>query len=266
LHYISSWMVTVDLVDDLHVTRLDEGSISRYAIEWHDDAKQTTELDWRIQDDLTVKAHQAMERYTGRQLPVQLRLRKRTPVGGGLGGGSSDAAAMLRACNQLFDLDLDAAALCHVAASVGSDVPFLVQGGSAIVGGFGEHVEPCDLLPAFHAVLILPAYGCPTGAVYGRYDASGAGVLDESGVRAVVEGNTPFNDLAEPALDEAPELRALSSAIEATIARDLHVSGSGSTLFVICDTDLEATAIASAIEAQHGVPAIAVSPIALKTS
>ena len=264
LHPISSWMVTVNLLDDLHVTRLEDGSISRYAIEWHEQARQASDVDWRIQDDLAVQAHQALERYTARQLPVQLRMLKRIPVGGGLGGGSSNAAAMLRACNQLFDLNLDDDALRHIAISIGSDVPFLVRGGSAIVSGFGERVDAMESLPDFHAILVLPACACPTGAVYGRFDASGGGMLNEAGVRSVIEGASPFNDLAESTLAEAPELRVLANDIGSTVNRDIYVSGSGSTLFILCDTDLEASAIATAIEEQHDVPAIAVRPAAVE--
>ncbi|MDG1838224.1 MAG: hypothetical protein P8I91_05425 [Phycisphaerales bacterium] len=266
LHPISSWMVTVNLLDDLHVTRLEDGSISRYAIEWHEQACQVSDVDWRIQDDLAVQAHQALERYTAQQLPVQLRMLKRIPVGGGLGGGSSNAAAMLRACNQLFDLNLDDDALRHIAISIGSDVPFLVRGGSAIVSGFGERVDAMESLPDFHAILVLPACACPTAAVYGRFDASGGGMLNEARVRSVIEGASPFNDLAESSLAEAPELHVLASDIGSTVNRDIHVSGSGSTLFVLCDTDLEATAMATAIEEQHAVPAIAVCPVAIEAS
>ena len=103
MHPISSWMVTVDLFDDLDVARLPDGSLSRYAIEWHPEARRRTPIDWSISKDLAVRAHLAIERLVGRPLPLQMRLRKRIPVGGGLGGGSSDAAAMIRAVDAIFD-------------------------------------------------------------------------------------------------------------------------------------------------------------------
>jgi 4-diphosphocytidyl-2-C-methyl-D-erythritol kinase len=260
LHPICSWMVTVDLVDDLNVTRLDDTSISRYAVRWHPSAKRPTDIDWRISDDLAVKAHLALERFTGRRLPIQLRLEKRIPVGGGLGGGSSDAAAMLRACNALFDLRLSDDELRHIASAIGSDVPFLIRGGSAIVSGFGEVVEQLRALPDVHAVLVLPEESCPTGSVYGRFDAAGADRLDAASVRNAVSGGALFNALADAAVAEAPGLEAIQTSIEATAGRPVHVSGSGSTLFLVCDTDLEAAAIASAIESRHDVPAVPVRP------
>ncbi len=261
LHPICSWMVTIDLMDDLHVTRLDDGSISRYAVQWHEDAKRPVDVDWRITDDLAVRAHRALERYTGRRLPVQLRLEKRIPVGGGLGGGSSDAAAMLRACNALFELRLGGDVLRHIASAIGSDIPFLVRGGSAIVSGFGEAVEQQDVPADMHVVLVFPEASCPTGAVYTQFDACGADRLDEAAVRVAVAGGPLFNALAAAAVAEAPELATLQSSIEATAGRPVHVSGSGSTLFLVCDTGLEAGAIATAIESRHDVPTVPARPL-----
>ena len=94
MHPICTWMVTISLCDDLLVTRLDEGRLSRYAILWHPDALRPLEIDWPVPRDLAVRAHLALEQHVGRPLPVQLKLDKRIPVGGGLGGGSSDAAAI----------------------------------------------------------------------------------------------------------------------------------------------------------------------------
>ena len=107
MHPIATLMSTIDFCDVLTVTRLDEGDLSRYAILWNEDAPQQTPIDWLITSDLAVRAHRYLEAKVGRPLPVQLKLEKRIPVGAGLGGGSSDAAAMLRATAALFDLDVD---------------------------------------------------------------------------------------------------------------------------------------------------------------
>ncbi len=266
LHPIASWMVTVDFQDDLEVTRLEEDAISRYAILWHDDAPHQTDIDWPVQSDLTVRMHQAIERYTSRRLPIQMKLEKRIPVGAGLGGGSADAAAVLRACNRLFELELDTNAMHHIAGAVGSDIAFLIEGGSAIVEGTGNLVTPQDAMPDFHAVLVLPALSCDTGAVYRKFDELGAASLRPQAVHTAMQGGPRFNDLTEAAFHIQPELREHMHALEAAMGRDVLVSGSGSTLFMTCDTHIEAGALQSAIEDQLGLKAIAVQPTLLNQS
>ncbi len=260
MHPIASWMVTVDLFDDLQLARLPEGSLSRYAIEWHPEARRRTPIDWSISKDLAVRAHLAIEALVGRPLPLQLRLRKRIPVGGGLGGGSSDAAAMIRAVDALYGLGLDRDTCRSIASSLGSDVPFLLEGGSAIVEGLGERLERHDRLPTVHAVLLLPEIACPTGPIYRRFDDLPDPRLDAARVRSLVgdsiSPHAPFNDLAEAACLEAEGLRGIREELSEIAERPAHVSGSGSTLFVLCDDDLHARALSTAVEERLGTPAV----------
>lgn len=265
MHPICSWMVTIDLCDELELTRLEPDRLSRYAILWHKDAKRRTDINWSIRRDLAVRAHLALEQHIGRQLPVQLRLDKRIPVGGGLGGGSSDAAAMLHAVNDLYDLGLSVRDLASIGRDLGSDVPYFVFGGSAVVEGQGEHVLPQNPMPELHAVLIFPDCACPTGAVYHRFDELGAAKLQPGVVRnlpdeaaAVTSDAGLFNDLTEAALLVEPTLGDVRQQIEALATRPAHLSGSGSTWFVLCDEPIHAEHLASAIEERLKLPAIAV--------
>ncbi|MDZ4754956.1 MAG: 4-(cytidine 5'-diphospho)-2-C-methyl-D-erythritol kinase [Phycisphaerae bacterium] len=267
MHPICSWMVTVDLHDDLLLTRLPEESLSRYAIVWHPDAKRRSDIDWSITQDLAVRAHLALERRCGRLLPVQMKLAKRIPVGGGLGGGSSDGAAMLHALNHLFELGCSDDELAEIASELGSDVAFLVHGGSAIVEGLGERVERHALPPELHAVLAFPETACPTREVYGAFDRMTVGArVDSARVRALAEFRATsripphacFNDLAPPALTIAPTLADDLEELSALAERPAHVSGSGSTLFVLCDDQLHATALAEACTTRLNLPAVAV--------
>lgn len=266
MHPICSWMVTVDLFDDLVVTRLDPGGLSRYAILWHKDAKRRSEINWSISKDLAVRAHLALQKHVGRELPVQLKLEKRIPVGGGLGGGSSDAAAMLRAVNELFQLGLTLDELATIGATIGSDVPFLVHGGSAIVGGFGAQLSRHDQTPQVHAVIAFPEANCPTARVYGLFDDQGEAKLRADSVMSMasngrVASDAPFNDLAAAAIRAAPELEDHLLNLAKLAQRPAHVSGSGSSLFVLCDDAMHAAALAEAVETQIGLPAVNVTAI-----
>jgi 4-diphosphocytidyl-2-C-methyl-D-erythritol kinase len=265
MHPISSWMVTLDFADDLHLRRLDEGRDSLYAIVWAPDAPRPTDIDWPIMKDLAVRAHLALERAAGRRLPVRMKLEKRIPVGGGLGGGSSDAAAMLRGLDELFGLGLGADRLADIASELGSDVPFLVHGGSAIVEGLGERIERLPSLPDLHAVLAFPSAPCPTGAVYGKFDLMRPDAalvpmrVRELAALATLAHDAPFNDLAAPAVAVEPVLEDDIAEVELATGRTVHVSGSGSTLFVVCAGRLEADLLAAEVRARAGLPAVAAS-------
>jgi len=265
MHPVSTWMVTIDLADDLHLQRLPAGSLSRYAILWHADAQQRSEIDWSITSDLAVRAHLLLEQHIGEQLPVQMRLEKRIPVGGGLGGGSSDAAAMLRATNILFELDLKEKQLESIAAELGSDVPFFVRGGSAVASGFGDQLDRHDRTPDLHAVLVMPSQQCPTGAVYSAFDEPPGAALRHDAVHALAgDGSTPpapeslFNDLASPAMRIRPDLEDVHAQLGKVAERPACISGSGSCMFIVCDDPMHAESLAEHIRRSLNIPACAV--------
>jgi 4-diphosphocytidyl-2-C-methyl-D-erythritol kinase len=263
MHPIAGWMATVDLHDDLELVRLPVGYPSRYAIIWHDEARRTSDIDWSIRRDLGARAHDALERHVGRGLSVQAKFEKRIPIGGGLGGGSADAAAMLHGLNRLFDLGLPVDELATIAEPLGSDVPFLVHGGSAIVTGLGERIERLPSPEALHAVLVLPKISCGTGPVYRTFDELRPDArVDEARVRSVsvaaITTSSPFNDLAEPACHLHPELGQLRAELADAVGMPVHVSGSGSTLFVVVDSELTANLIAETVETRFELPAISV--------
>ncbi|MCK5941423.1 MAG: hypothetical protein KAI24_05585, partial [Planctomycetes bacterium] len=201
------------------------------------------------QRNLAVRALQALRTAVGSGAPgFRIRLHKRIPNGGGLGGGSSDAAAALRLGNQLLGAPLDHEALAAIAVQLGADVPFFLRGGSQWGRGIGDQLTPTEVAPR-HFVLLLPPYGCETVAVFREHAARLA--VDGGGVRDTVVSNTvPENrDAAmgighcnelEPAAERLrPELGRLRRAVAAAGYANVRMSGSGSTLFVACD-DAEA--------------------------
>jgi 4-diphosphocytidyl-2-C-methyl-D-erythritol kinase len=107
-------------------------------------------------DDLAVRAALLLQRATGTRLGADITLEKRLPLGGGLGGGSSDAATVLLALNHLWETRLTRARLLALGLELGADVPFFVQGENALAEGIGERLQPLALPPAWYLVLTPP--------------------------------------------------------------------------------------------------------------
>ena len=165
--------------------------------------------------------------------PVDVRIAKRIPVAAGLGGGSADAAAVLRAANRIAGDPLDVTALREIGATLGSDVPSQIEPRHALVQGVGEIVEPIEL-PALTAVLVPQPDGLSTAAVYAELDRMGAWreELDPELVRARAP-DALENDLQPAALALRPELSQVLDTLHATGGSEPLVSGSGPTCFAL---------------------------------
>jgi 4-diphosphocytidyl-2-C-methyl-D-erythritol kinase len=194
-------------------------------------------------DDLASRAVRAMASATGREPTAFVHIRKRVPVAAGLGGGSSDAGAVLRALATIWERgDIDLVAL---AATIGSDVPFFAAGARvAFVSGRGERVERLPEPAAIHLVVVRPQARLSTRDVFAelRADDRGAAaavdVLRDAFARGVVTArllrDNVRNDLLGPAARLCPAIAdARSRAAERGIA--LALSGSGPTLFAVAD-------------------------------
>src|ERR1700737_4629190 len=118
-------------------------------------------------ENLVLKAARELEAHVSRSLPFTIRLFKRLPMGAGLGGGSADAAAFLKAANLLYDLKLAPSELLEIAAAVGQDVPFLLSGGTARASGLGSTVSPLPAVPtSWRFLVVCPPLEISTRAVY----------------------------------------------------------------------------------------------------
>lgn len=271
LHPIASWMACVELYDDISYSRLLPGDQSRYQVVGETDAPRHDPVDWPPEADLAVRAHKILEQEAGRPLPVRITLRKRIPVGGGLGGGSSDAGATLVGINRMFALDLPLSRLRELSMELGTDIAFFLDeevfAGSraaprpAVVTGIGEHVERTARIGG-HLVLIVPPFPCPTEAVYRAYDQLGPSALREEQVRALAEAGEPdpsmlFNDLERAAEAVEPRLGELRQRLRELLGRSVHMSGSGSTLFVFAEATGPNAADAIADRVQTALPGVA---------
>lgn len=208
------------------------------------------------EDNLAVRAVRAVEKAVGRSLPGRLTLEKRIPAGGGLGGGSSDAAAAIRAVVRAYGLEVDVSEQERLCAEVGSDVAFFIRGGVSLCTGRGEKIEPLDCPEGFHLLLLLPGLHVPTADVYRSLTLTGTSVPFYDCVRSVASGDVAglrralFNRLEAPAFAVFPGLTALSEAL--ALHRPL-LSGSGSTFFVLCDDEDDARRRKTAIEEMTGL-------------
>ena len=119
-------------------------------------------------DNLVVRAIEAFQQHTGVSGGLAARVEKTIPLGAGLGGGSSNAAATLLGLARLFRLDLRGSDLLHCAGQLGSDVPFFLLGGTALGIGRGSEVYPLEELPKRHVLLAIPSRGISTAEAYGR--------------------------------------------------------------------------------------------------
>ena len=233
-HDLRSVVAPIALADELELTEADE-----------------TTSDSGYADDLAVRAARVLARFRGVSRGVCIHIDKRIPAGGGLGGGSADAAAVLRALNRLWGLDLPLAELATLAAEVGSDVPALVLAQETrqpvLMEGRGERVsfleEGADF-PALPLVLVNPRVFSSTQKVFknclfrvtndpeivynirqswrtGRFDALCGACM---------------NDLSESAMRLEPSIRAACDALAATGARIALMTGSGATVFGLTES------------------------------
>ncbi len=221
LHLLEAEMVTLDLADHLELTETEDAE-PRFEVRAEGPAADRPVVFGR--SELISKALEAV----GRRAHVSLR--KRIPLGAGLGGGSADAAAVLRWAGSLDP---------ELALQLGSDVPFCVLGGHAIVRGVGELVEPLEPLGRTITLALL-GFGVDTAACYRAYDQLPAR-----------QRRHPRNDLTAAAELVAPEIAPLRTMLEERAGMAFELAGSGSTLF--CEGDpLGLRAGSEVLETRYG--------------
>jgi 4-diphosphocytidyl-2-C-methyl-D-erythritol kinase len=228
LHPLCSLFASIDLEDELELEPLEGG------------ARDVVECPGVDEPNLAHAALAALRERLGSEAlpPLRVTIRKRIPVAAGLGGGSADAAAVLRAGNRLAGEQLGANELRELGAELGSDVPSQVEPRHALVQGTGERVERVEL-PPLAALLVPAAEGLSTASVYAELDRLGGGraALDPEPLRALAAGGARKlgagveNDLQRAALSLRPELEQVLDALRSAGALAAAVSGSGPTCF-----------------------------------
>lgn len=197
------------------------------------------------EENLVVRAARAFFAETKLDPQVEITLSKRIPHGGGLAGGSSDAAATLRGLNRFYDANLSSERMHEMAATLGSDVPFFIEETTAICRGRGEIIESAPQTTRFTLLLLKPAFGVPTPWAYARW--ADARELPEAKYAAQTYGDAAFvNDLERPVFEKFPFLALLKNWLLAQpqVAIAL-MSGSGSTMFAVLRDRTSADALSA---------------------
>ena len=197
------------------------------------------------QENLTTRAALLLQKATGCSKGARITIEKHVPITGGLGGGSSDAAATLRGLNKLWGTGLGGEHLMELGSRLGCDIPALVHGGIVAMEGRGERVSRVAVDPSrkLWFLLVNPGFGVSTADIYGRYQRSEKNHSTARGFNEIVQSLQQgkmedmaagtFNALEEVVFFKYPLLRMLRDRLRDAGAIAVLLSGSGATLFAL---------------------------------
>lgn len=245
-HDLVSVFQEIDLHDTLHATLSDEDALTCDT--------PGIPLDGT---NLILRALKAFRRVTGATAHIAFHLQKRIPVGGGLGGGSGNAATALRLADALCGTRLSTEALAAIGAEVGSDVPFFLYGGTCLCEGRGERIRRIESgARGLPLLLILPPWGISTAAAYGAFSPQGYGQGDVGAfLDALASGDA--GRIAQESLNRFEDVLDRVDPREMDLLRELreavgccvHVSGSGAGIWALPQTPGQGAALRKVAEA-----------------
>ena len=226
-HLLQSAMQFISLTDELRFYRRPSGHIERIA----------GPSDVPVESDLTVRAAKLLAQHSGHSPGVAIALSKRIPMQAGLGGGSSDAATVLLALNELWGLGLTQSELAELGLGLGADVPFFIHGRAAWIEGIGEQLTFCDL-PAACYVVIKPQAAVSTSAIFQAPELTRNSPVTT--IRAFLAGGGR-NDCTSSVRRRYPEVaESLDWLSQFAVAR---LTGTGSCIFAAMRDDAAANAV-----------------------
>jgi 4-diphosphocytidyl-2-C-methyl-D-erythritol kinase len=238
-HDLDTLMVPISLGDQLDIELIADGIEFTCSDPALADAK----------DNLATKAARVFLDEFKLTTGVRIHLEKAVPVGAGLGGGSSDAAAVLLALRKLTGVEADDAKLAELAARLGSDIPFFIYGRPAICRGRGEIIEPVELQGAYQGLLVHPGFGVSTPWAYKTYAQN-----PQPGTPGKTFPDfTLRNDLEPPAFSKyawLPVAKEWFRAQPETL--DALMSGSGSSVFALTASQADTLALQKKFHAEFG--------------
>ena len=186
--------------------------------------------------------------YTGIQGGAHIHIKKTVPIKAGMAGGSADAAGVIVGLDKIYETNLTRQQMCEIGAKAGSDVPFMIMGGTKRVQGVGEIIKPCPPMPKCHLVICMPDKGVSTPAAFANYDTLGEKTLVETDkLVAAMEENDIYgvakymaNDLEKAAASEYTQ--PIKEELIQQGAIGSVMTGSGAAVFGVFDDEDKAKA------------------------
>ena len=242
-HLLDMIMQTVSVFEYVTLTKQDKITMASNAKFIPTDSKNTA-----------VKAAMKFFEYTGIEGGVHIHIKKNVPIKAGMAGGSADAAGVIVGLNHMYGTKLTIQQMCEIGLMCGSDIPFMIHGGTKRIQGTGDIILPCPQMPEYPLVICMPANGVSTPQAYANYDANGIKTLVETDklVAAIKDKNITdiakymANDLesaagsaeTQPVKEELIRLGAIGSMM----------TGSGAAVFGVFDNEETAKAAAKALK------------------
>jgi len=253
-HSLASVMQTISLHDTIEITALPTPDIE---LECEGDTAPGVPPD---ASNLVWRAARSVLDVAQCESGLRIRLRKQIPSQAGLGGGSSDAAATLLGVTTLFGFAIGPKLLHELAVKLGSDVPFFLLGGTAVVRGIGDNLSPIADVPPIFLVIVKPEANVSTAWAYGALDAiverssnratkQMEAAIKESDVSRIIRGQS--NDFESVVFREVPAIGWLRDELQMAGARVAHLCGSGSAVYGVADDEAHAERIAALIRKRY---------------
>ena len=242
-HLLDMIMQTVSVFEYVTLTKQDKITMASNAKFIPTDSKNTA-----------VKAAMKFFEYTGIEGGVHIHIKKNVPIKAGMAGGSADAAGVIVGLNHMYGTKLTTQQMCEIGLMCGSDIPFMIHGGTKRIQGTGDIVLPCPQMPEYPLVICMPTNGVSTPQAYANYDANGIKTLVETDklVGAIKDKN--LNDIAKYMANDLES--AAGSAETQPIKEELirlgaigsMMTGSGAAVFGVFDNEEKAKAAAETLK------------------
>ena len=245
-HLLDMVMQTISVFERVTLTKQEDITMSSNAKFIPTDSKNTA-----------VKAAMKFFEYTGIIGGVHIHIKKTVPIKAGMAGGSADAAGVIVGLNHMYQAELSLEQMCEIGLMCGSDIPFMIHGGTKRIQGTGDIILPCPQMPEYPLVICMPTNGVSTPQAYANYDANGIKTLVETDklVGAIKEKNIAdiakymANDLESAAGSE--ETQPIKEELIRLGAIGSMMTGSGAAVFGIFDDEEKAKAAAEALKTEE---------------